>query len=147
MRRNIRTRRPSAKLDHLKLGPFKIEEKTGPLNYRLKLPNSIRRIHATFYILLLEKAPRNAEIATNIEIEEETENEYEVEEILAMNKVSGKPHYLVKWKNYGTSENTWEPMEHLTNSRQKLRQYWKNRRADPRRGNPRRGQERPSPRH
>jgi hypothetical protein len=96
LQRNIRTGRPSAKLDHLKLGPFEIIEKTGPLNYRLKLPNSIRRIYATFHILLLEKAPRNAEIATNIEIEEETENEYKVEGILATNKISGKPHYLVK---------------------------------------------------
>jgi hypothetical protein len=36
-----------------------------------------------FYILLLEKAPRNAE-------------EYEVEEILDTNKISRKPYYLVK---------------------------------------------------
>jgi hypothetical protein len=96
LRRNIRTRRPSAKLDHLKLGPFKIIEKTGPLNYYLKLPNSIRRIYIIFYVLLLEKAPKNAEIATNIEIEEETENEYKVERILDTNKISRKPYYLVK---------------------------------------------------
>jgi hypothetical protein len=96
LRRNIRTRRSSAKLDYLKLGLFKIEEKTGPLNYRLKLPESIRRIYAIFHISLLEKAPRNAEVATNVEIEEETENEYKVEEILVTNKVSRKPHYLVK---------------------------------------------------
>jgi hypothetical protein len=56
--------------------------------------------------LLLEPAPKNAEIATNIEIEEETENEYEVEEILNLERISGKPHYLVKWKGYDTSENT-----------------------------------------
>jgi hypothetical protein len=35
-----------------------------------------------FYILLLEPIPKNAEIATNIEIEEETKNEYKVKEIL-----------------------------------------------------------------
>jgi hypothetical protein len=123
LRRNIRTRRPSAKLDHLKLGPFEIAEKTGPLNYRLKLPDSMRRIHATFHVSLLEKAPRNAEIATNVEIEEETENEYEVEQILDANKISGKPHYLVKWKGYDTSENTWEPIENLMGCHQLVRQY------------------------
>jgi hypothetical protein len=123
LRRNIRTRRPSAKLDHLKLGPFEIEEKTGPLNYRLKLPESMRRIHATFHVSLLEKAPRNAEVATNVEIEEETENEYEVEEILATNKVSGKPHYLVKWRGYDTSENTWEPIENLAGCHRLVRQF------------------------
>jgi hypothetical protein len=31
-----------------------------------------------------------------MEIEEETENEYEVEKILRVKKVSGKTHYLVK---------------------------------------------------
>jgi transposase InsO family protein len=123
LRRNIRTRRPSAKLDHLKLGPFEIAEKTGPLNYRLKLPDSMRRIHATFHVSLLEKAPRNAEIATNVEIEEETENEYEVEEILDTNKISGKPHYLVKWKGYDTSENTWEPIENLMGCHQLVQQF------------------------
>jgi hypothetical protein len=96
LRYNIRTRRPSAKLDHLKLGLFKIIEKIGPLNYRLKLPNSIRRIYIIFYILLLEKAPNNAKIATNIKIEEETENEYKVEDILDTNKISRKPYDLVK---------------------------------------------------
>jgi hypothetical protein len=31
-----------------------------------------------------------------VEIEEETENKYEVEKILQVKKVSGKTHYLVK---------------------------------------------------
>ena len=53
-------------------------------------------IYIIFYILLLEKAPKSAKIATNIEIGEETENEYKVEEILDTNKISGKPYYLVK---------------------------------------------------
>jgi hypothetical protein len=123
LRRNIKTKRPSSKLDHLKLGPFEIEEKTGPVNYRLKLPDSMRRMHATFHISLLETAPENAELATNVEIEEETENEYEVENVLSMKRVSGKPHYLVKWKGYDTSENTWEPIENLTDCRQLVQQY------------------------
>jgi transposase InsO family protein len=106
LRRNIRTRRPSAKLDHLKLGPFEIDEKLGPVNYRLKLPDSMRRIYATFHVSLLERAPQNAEIATDVELEEETENEYEVEAILKTERISGQPHYLVKWKGYDTSENT-----------------------------------------
>ena len=41
-----------------------------------------------FYILLLEKAPKNAEIATNIEIKEEIENEYKVKETLETNKLA-----------------------------------------------------------
>lgn len=82
LRQNIKTKRPSSKLDHLKLGLFKIEEKIGLVNYRLKLPKSIGRIHPTFHISLLEPAPENAELAIYIEIEEETEDEYKVEAIL-----------------------------------------------------------------
>jgi transposase InsO family protein len=82
LRRNIKTKRPSDKLDHLRLGPFKIEEKLGPVSYRLKLPYSMRKLHPVFHISLLEPAPENAELAMNVEIAEETENEYEVEEIL-----------------------------------------------------------------
>ena len=54
------------------------------------------RIYLIFYILLLEKVPKSAKIATNVEIGEETENKYKVEEILDTNKISGKPYYLVK---------------------------------------------------
>ena len=106
LRRNIKTKRSSSKLDHLKLGPFEIEEKTEPVNYRLKLPDSIRYIYPTFYISLLESVPENARLATNIEIEEETENEYKVEKILSIKHVNRRPHYLVKWKKYDISENT-----------------------------------------
>ena len=35
LRKNIRIKRPSDKLDHKKLGLFKIEKKIGSINYRL----------------------------------------------------------------------------------------------------------------
>ena len=96
MRRNIKTKRPSNKLDHLRLGPFEIKEKLGLVNYRLKLPDSMQKLYLVFYISLLEPALKNAKLATNIEIKEETENEYIVEKVLEMKRISGKPHYLVR---------------------------------------------------
>jgi hypothetical protein len=60
LRKNVKTKRLSSKLDHKKLGPFKIKRKTGPINYELNLP-SIMRIYPVFHISLLEKAPLNAE--------------------------------------------------------------------------------------
>jgi hypothetical protein len=37
------------------------------------------KIHPVFHISLLEPAPKNAKIAENVEIDDDTEQEYEVE--------------------------------------------------------------------
>jgi hypothetical protein len=78
-RRNIRTKRPSDKLDFKKLGPFKVKKQISAVNYELELPKGMR-IHPIFHVSLLEPAPDNAKLETNIETE--PEQEYEVEEIL-----------------------------------------------------------------
>jgi hypothetical protein len=104
--RNIKIKRLSQKLDHQKIGPFIIEEKLGLVNYKLQLLKSMSKIHLVFHISLLEPALENAKIAENVEINDDTEQEYEVEQILDNKQVSGKPYYLVKWKGYNTSENT-----------------------------------------
>ena len=41
------------------------------------------------------------------------DEEYEVEDIVDKNVAGGKVHYLVKWKGYPSSQNTWEPEAHL----------------------------------
>ncbi len=43
------------------------------------------------------------------------EGEYVVEKILDRKLQNGKRMYLVKWENYPMSQNTWEPVNHLTN--------------------------------
>ena len=121
LRRNIKTKQPSQKLDHQKIGPFTIKEKIGQVNYHLKLPESMKQIHLVFHISLLEPAPKNARTQKDIEIE--SEDEYEVEKILSYKQVNGRPYYLVKWKDYNTSENTWEPIAHLNRCHQKVNQY------------------------
>jgi len=67
LRKNIVTKRPSDKLDHKKLRPFEIAEKKGPVNYRLKLPKTIR-IHPVFYVSLLEPALLGAPLAPKTEV-------------------------------------------------------------------------------
>ena len=70
LRKHIRTKQPSNKLDHTKLGPFKIQEKLGPVIFKLELPRHMR-IHPVFHISLLEKAPENTKRGP-VHINEET---------------------------------------------------------------------------
>jgi len=113
LRRNIKTKRPSDKLDHKKLGPFKIEKVLGPVNYRLSLPKTMN-IHPVFHISLLEPAPPGAPEAPVTEIDPVNPNaEYEVETVLDCQYIRKKVKYLIKWKDYPHSENTWEPKQNL----------------------------------
>ena len=43
------------KLDHIKVGPFLVKERTGPVNVRLRLPRDAR-VHPNFHILMIELA-------------------------------------------------------------------------------------------
>ena len=90
---NIRIKRPSNKLDHTKLGPFLVLEKTSLVNYRLALLEG-SRIHLTFYVSLLERAPPGMKLQTTLDVQEE--KEYKIEKILDHRRVSGKTQYLVK---------------------------------------------------
>ena len=53
----------------------------------------------------------------------EPDEEYQVENILEKRMISGKTHYLIKWKGYNTSENTWELKENLLNCARTLQQF------------------------
>jgi hypothetical protein len=97
LRRNIKIKRPSSKLDFTKLGPFEIEEKKGPLNYKLRLPEETR-FYLVFYIALLEPADPKTSLQTDITgIDPEFEiPSYNVEKILDMRIISNRLYYLVK---------------------------------------------------
>lgn len=115
--KNLKTKKPSKKLDRVKVGPFLIAAVIGPVNYKLELPKGTR-IHPVFHISLLELANQTTPVQTTplgLEPEEEL---YEVEKIL---KQQGQ-RYLVKWKGYPESENTWEPKENFVNCQKLLRQ-------------------------
>ena len=115
-RKNIKTKRPSRKLDQTKLGPFKILKKQGPVTYRLKLPKTMR-IHPVFHVSLLEPTPNPVQYQDPIELHPETEEPmWEVERILDHRETRQGTKYLVKWKGFGPEENTWEPIIHFGNS-------------------------------
>jgi hypothetical protein len=51
--RNMKTKRPSKKLDHKKIGPVKILKKIGTRAFRVELPTTIE-VHNVFHVSLLE---------------------------------------------------------------------------------------------
>ena len=122
LRRHIRTKRPSDKLDFKKLGPYKILEQVGPVNYRLELPVK-SKLHPVFHVSLLEPA-KGTYIPDAMEIQPEHEtDEYEVEKILDERQVRNQKQYLVKWLGYPSSENTWKPTKNLRNCQQAVAEY------------------------
>ena len=70
LRKHIKTKRPSDKLNYIKLGPYKIVKKLGPVTFKLKIPEGIR-IHLVFYISLLKPTPPSARPGP-VEIDQET---------------------------------------------------------------------------
>ena len=97
--RNITTDRPSKKLDHKMLGPFKVIGNKG-VSVELQLPQSMK-IHNIFHPNLLRKA--STDPLTN-QVNEppppviiNNEEEWEVEDILDARSYRGKLQYRVKW--------------------------------------------------
>jgi hypothetical protein len=120
---NVTTDRPSDKLADRRLGPYEILEKVGAAAYKLKMPGAQ---HPVFNEELLtpykEPAPHRREKRPLPQIVE-GEEEYEMEEILKSRKRGRGMQYLVKWKGYPHSENTWEPARHLTHAKKMLNEF------------------------
>ena len=116
--KNLRTSHPTVKLHPKHFGPFKITEILSKMTYRLNLPPTWK-IHNAFHGSLLTPYYETPECGPNyLEPPPELvdgELEYEVEEILrTWCHGKGKNlQYLVKWKGYDKSQNTWEPKENV----------------------------------
>jgi hypothetical protein len=116
--RNIRTQRPSKKLDHKQVGPYKILERIGQVAYRLELPPSMK-IHPVFHSNLLRLNSNDAlqgqhqEPPPPIIIADELE--WEVEEILDSKLLRKKLFYMAAWKNHPL-DNTWYPAANFNNA-------------------------------
>ena len=129
-RRNIRTKRPSRKLDWKMIGPFKVIERFGKNAYKLDLPLNYR-IHNVFHVSLLEKDPTKGEPPLDIEVNEEG-REYVAEAVRdscvfkegEMDEKSPTGlYYLVHWKDLPESENTWEPASQIRHLKKVVREF------------------------
>ena len=117
--KNWKVKKPrTKKLDYVKVRLFSVEERTGPVNIRLRLPRDTW-VHANFHISMIKLADQSTPLQEIFHYQPEEEQKFKVEQIL---KRKGQ-RYLVKWKNYPDSENTWEPLRNLTNCQLLLQQF------------------------
>ena len=113
LRKNLKTKRQSNKLNFKRLELYKILEKTESVNFKLKLSQS-SKIYSVFHTAVLESASDKISEVNIMNAEEYKDQEYTVERILSKQELRKQKEYLVKWKNYDNSENSWESVESLT---------------------------------
>ena len=126
-RRNIKTTRPSIKLDSRKLGPFEVTRQASKNAFELKLPGSMK-IHNVFHVNLLEKVTVNplrptAPRPQPVVLEDSPEEEFEVEAIRKHKNTSKGLYYLVKWKGFPDFESTWQSEADLEHAKAILTRY------------------------
>jgi transposase InsO family protein len=125
---NIKTTHPKVKLSPRRHGPFKIITTT-TTNSRLQLPKQWR-IHPVFHNSLLTPYNETPEHGPNYtqpppEIVEGEDEHYEVETILNARPTPNRRgiQYLVKWKGYPDSENTWIPASGMKHTVDLVHEY------------------------
>ena len=108
--KNFKTKKPSNKLDHVKIGSLSIQKTKKPFDYELKLSTDAK-IFSIFNIFLLEPANPDTPLATLFRNHTGKKDEYEMENILQQNN----QNYFIRWKNLwrnkrylGTGQNFWE---------------------------------------
>ena len=107
------------------IGPFTITKVINGVSYTLDLPKGLG-VHPTFHISLLRlyredpaylfRAPPLPEVI-------EGQLEYEVDHIVDHKRTGDTLEFLVRWKGYTPSDDTWEPESNLKNCPKILKQY------------------------
>ena len=112
--KDVKIHQPSPKLGPRQLGPFKILERIGDLNFKLELPGWLK-LHPVFHVNRLSPYRDNglAKPPPPDPVIVDGEEEYEVEKIL-QHRIRGKTtQYLVRWKGYGPGDDSWLPEKEL----------------------------------
>ncbi len=118
---NIHVRQRSKKLNNKSIKLFEIKRNIKRLSYELDLLKEMQ-IHSVFHVFMLQCCNQFIPLQI-IETSVKLNEEYQVKNILEQQMISEKTHYLIKWKKYNTSENTWELKENLLNCARTLQQF------------------------
>ena len=125
---NIHTTHPKAKLAPRRHSPFKVVSTTAT-NSKLVLPKTWH-VHLVFHNSLLSLykettayGPNYAQPPPNI-VDGEEEH-YEVEEVLQLHPTPNRKgvQYLIKWKGYPNSENSWLPAMQMKHVAELVKQF------------------------
>ena len=131
--KNIHTERPSKKLDHKKISPYRITELVGS-SYRLDLPASIR-IHNVFYPSLLRAAAEDPLPGQHNNppppVVVSDEEEWEVDDILNAKRHGRRVLFRVKWKGYDENKQ-WYPSANFDNAPKIVEKFYRRHPTKPR---------------
>lgn len=113
--KNIKTNRPSKKLDWKNLGPFMITKVIGCQSYQLQLPENLKSIHPVFHTNLLRPDQNNPlpgqtkEPNPPVEVDNWRENLYEVDALVGSRHLRNRG-FEYKAKYTGLFETSWKPL-------------------------------------
>jgi len=108
--RNIRSTRPTRKLDWKRLGPCRVQKQVTPYAYELELPASIRihRVqHGSLLDSVVEDPLEGQVVLPPPSVEIDGEEEYKVSSVEDSRIYRNQLQYLIRWMGYDSL--TWEP--------------------------------------
>jgi hypothetical protein len=115
---HLKLRHQKTKLAPKCYGPFQIVKEVSPVVYQIKLPASWG-IHDVFHAFLLSSYHETTAHGPNFSWPPpdliDGEEEYEVERVVNhwRHGKARRLQYLIKWKGYPESDNTWEPSDQV----------------------------------
>ncbi|KAF7336487.1 Transposon Tf2-12 polyprotein [Mycena sanguinolenta] len=123
--RNIKTTRPSDKLDHRRLGPYPIECAVGTRAFKLRLPSYLSRLHPVFHISLLEPYNDPSEFHPHadpqpFELLPDDDPATRVAAILDARKTGRRFEYLVHFTGASEDEDAWVPLSDIPRTADEL---------------------------